>query len=38
LEDEMKDEGTEDLIKILLEETIERKRNVMMDNFAQILQ
>ena len=36
--DEKKDEGAEDPIKILLEEALETQRNVMMDNFAQILQ
>ena len=36
--DENKDEGAGDPIKILLEEALERQRNVMMDNFAQILQ
>ena len=36
--DEKKDEGTEYPIKILLEEALEKQRNTMMDNFAQILQ
>eukprot|EP00253_Pinus_taeda_P013703 PITA_13703 len=36
--DEKKDEGAGDPIKILLEEALERQRNAMMDNFAQILQ
>eukprot|EP00253_Pinus_taeda_P021507 PITA_21507 len=36
--DEKKDEGAGDPIKILLEEALERQRNMMMDNFAQILQ
>ena len=36
--DEKKDEGAGDPIKILLEETLERQRNAMMDSFAQILQ
>ena len=36
--DEKKDEGAGDPIKIFLEEALEKKRNVMMDNFAQILQ
>ena len=36
--DENKDEGTEDPIKIFLEEALEKQRNAMMDNFAQILQ
>ena len=33
-----KEEGVEDPIKMLLEEALEKQRNVMMDNFAQILQ
>ena len=33
-----KDEGAGDPIKILLEEALEKQRNVMMDSFAQILQ
>jgi hypothetical protein len=36
--DKNKDEGVGDPIKILLEEALEKKRNAMMDNFAQILQ
>ena len=32
--DEKKDEGVEDPIKILLEETLKKQRNAMMDNFA----
>ena len=36
--DEKKDEGVGYPIKILLEEALEKKRNAMMDNFAQILQ
>ena len=36
--DEEKDEGVGDPIKILLEEALERQRNTMMDNFAEILQ
>ena len=36
--DENKDEGAGDPIKILLEEALEKQRNTMMDNFAQILQ
>ena len=36
--EEKKDEGVGDPIKILLEEALEKQRNVMMDNFAQILQ
>ena len=36
--DEKKDEGARDPIKILLEEALEKQRNVMMDNFSQILQ
>eukprot|EP00253_Pinus_taeda_P036070 PITA_36070 len=35
--DEKKDEGVGDPIKILLEDALERQRNAMMDNFAQIL-
>lgn len=35
---EKKDEGVGDPIKILLEESLERQRNAMMDSFAQILQ
>ena len=36
--DKNKDEGARHPIKILLEEALEKQRNVMMDNFAQILQ
>jgi hypothetical protein len=36
--EEKKDEGAGDPIKILLEEALEKQRNVMMDNFSQILQ
>ena len=36
--DEQKYEGAGDPIKILLEEALEKQRNAMMDNFAQILQ
>ena len=36
--DENKDEGTEYTIKMLLEEALEKQRNVMIDNFTQILQ
>ena len=36
--DEKKDEGAGDPIKIFLEEALEKQRNTMMDNFAQILQ
>ena len=36
--DEKKDEGEGDPIKILLQEALEKQRNVMMDNFSQILQ
>jgi hypothetical protein len=36
--EEKKDEGAGDPIKILLEEALEKQRNTMMDNFAQILQ
>jgi hypothetical protein len=35
--DEKKDYGAGDPIKMLLEEALVRKRNKMMDNFAQIL-
>jgi len=38
MEDEKKYEGVGDLIKILLEEALEGQRNVMIDNFVQILQ
>ena len=36
--EENKDEGVGYPIKILLEEALEKQRNAMMDNFAQILQ
>jgi hypothetical protein len=36
--EEKKDEEEGDPIKILLEEALEKQRNAMMDNFAQILQ
>ena len=36
--DEKKYEGVGYLIKILLEEALEKQKKVMMDNFAQILQ
>jgi hypothetical protein len=36
--EEKKDEGERDPIKMLLKEALEKQRNVMMDNFAQILQ
>ena len=36
--EEKKDEGTKYPIKMLLEEALEKQRNAMMDNFAQILQ
>ena len=36
--DENKDEGIGDPIKIFLKEALEKERNAMMDNFAQILQ
>ena len=36
--DKNKDKGAEDPIKMLLEEALEKQRNAMMDNFAQILQ
>ena len=35
--DENKDEGIEYLIKMFLEEALEKQRNAMMDNFSQIL-
>ena len=36
--DEKKDEGAEYPIKMLLEEALEKQKNAMMDNFAQIFQ
>jgi hypothetical protein len=36
--EENNDEGAGDPIKMLLEEALEKQRNAMMDNFAQILQ
>ena len=36
--DKNKDEGAEDPIKMFLEEALEKQRNAMVDNFAQILQ
>ena len=36
--EEKKDEGAGYPIKIFLEEALEKQRNMMMDNFAQILQ
>ena len=36
--EEKKDEGAGDPIKMLLEEALEKQRNTMMDNFAQIIQ
>ena len=36
--DENKDKGVEDPIKMLLEDSLEKQRNTMMDNFTQILQ
>jgi hypothetical protein len=36
--EENKYEGVGDPIKLLLEEALEKQRNVMMENFAQILQ
>jgi hypothetical protein len=36
--EEKKDEGVGDPIKMLLEEALEKQRNAMMDNFAEILQ
>lgn len=38
MEDEKKDEGVGDHIKILLEEALKWQRSTMMDSFAQILQ
>lgn len=38
MEEEKKVEGVGDPFKMLLEEALKWKRNVMMDNFAQILQ
>ena len=35
--EENKDEGAVDPIKIFLKEALEKHRNAMMDNFAQIL-
>lgn len=37
MEKQKKDEGAGDPFKILLEEALERQRNAMLDNFAQIL-
>ena len=34
--DKKKDEGTKDPVKMLLEEALEKQRNMMMDNFTQI--
>ena len=36
--DGKKDDGTEDPIKMFLKEALEKQRNTMMYNFAQILQ
>jgi hypothetical protein len=36
--EEKKYEGAGDPIKMLLKEALEKQRNAMMDNFAQILQ
>jgi hypothetical protein len=36
--EENKDEGAGDPMKLLFEEALEKQRNAMMDNFAQILQ
>jgi hypothetical protein len=36
--EEKKDEGARDPFKMFLEEALEKQRNAMMDNFAQILQ
>ena len=38
MEEENKYEGVGDPIKIFLKEALEKQRNAMMDNFAQILQ
>ena len=38
MEDENKDEGAEDPIKMFLKEALEKQRNMMMDNFTQIIQ
>ena len=38
MSEENKDEGARDPMKIFLEEALEKQRNVMTDNFAQILQ
>ena len=38
MEEEKWYEGVGDLIKILLEEALEKQRNMMMDNFAQSLE
>ena len=35
MEDDKKDEGVGDPIKILLKQSLERQRNAMMDNFSQ---
>lgn len=35
--EEKRDDGAEDPIKMLLEESLARKRNKMMDSFAQII-
>jgi len=38
MEDEKKDEGAGDPIKILLEEALDQQRNTTMEKFSQILQ
>ena len=38
MEEEKKDEGVGDPIKILLEQALKKQGNPLMDNFAQILQ
>jgi hypothetical protein len=38
MREEKKDEGERDPIKLLLKDALEKQRNVMMDNFSQILQ
>ena len=38
MEEENKDKGSGYPIKILFEDALKKQRNVMMDNFAQILQ
>ena len=38
MEEEKKDEGLRNPIKLFLDQALEKQRNAMMDNFAQILQ